>query len=250
MSINSVSYEYPEIPSEIRSIPTIGETVVLGSSSIWQTPNPELLAALKGLDPRIKYAPADPEKALSGTDGFQYQESVITGLASIVLRDFPGPIERTSQRGTVLSIRDEFPHYVTGRTCRIAKDGTDEDIRPPHTAPMLNVLTALRTGTDRGGRMGLVGTIALERGSPALYSNTAQYIKSHIEHAFQAEEGKEQYERADALFPVLFVYEQSRISTDRDGFLEDPDALNAIYITDRIIGSFRIRHDQLLKQRI
>jgi hypothetical protein len=71
------------------------------------------------------------------------------------MHDFPG--QTTGQRGVVVSLRDEFPHF-DNRPIDFSKlfsydetsDDTPEPPREEDLDQMNNVLTILRTGSDRG----------------------------------------------------------------------------------------------------
>jgi len=218
----------PSDPTEkLRDLPLVGETVRLPNGAIFQKPHPDMIRALQALDPRVRYFPTDFEKASKADASYSYYRGVTDLLPAQILRDFPGDRLRTSHRGTVVSLRDEFPHFPSRQFP--SSDGDE-------LQQMNNVLTILRTGTDRGGAIGMLGAINADM---ELNNHTEDWLMMHTGGEIDVLLAEGEGDRADNLFPGLLVYEYDMLAHGPDGNIKDPNALAAIYITDR-----RLREEQ------
>lgn len=225
----------------LSQIPPVGETIKLSNGVVLQKPNAQIIAALQAIDPRVRYFPTDLAKAEATTKAGAYYRGVTDLLPTQILEDFPGDRRRTAQRGTVISLRDEFP-YFKDRVGWEAPEPGQYLIKPIYAEqllPMNNILTVLRTGSDRGGEIGNLGAI---NQSGRLNSHTEDWLMYHTEGAIEALAAQNEWEKANNLFPGVLVYESSRISFDASGTIIDPSALVAVYVTDRQI------HDALKLQ--
>lgn len=207
---NQDTVHAPDPTEKLQSLPLVGETVTLPNGAVFQKPHPDMIRALQALDPRVHYLPTDLEKAGQSEAGGAYYKGVAAVLPAQILQDFPGDKLRTAQRGTVVSLRDEFPHYQSEETGELLQ--------------MNNVLTILRTGSDRGGPVGKLGVLDEDL---ELYHRTADWLMMHTDSEIEILQSAGQAELADNLFPGLLVYERELLAT------QDPQALLAVYITDR-----------------
>lgn len=212
----------PSDPTEkLHDLPLVGETIRLPNGAIFQKPHPDMIRALQAIDHRVRYFPTDLEKAAKAAAGNAYYRGVTDLLPAQIMHDFPGDRNRTAHRGTVVSLRDEFPHFPSNQ---VVPGQTEELLQ------MNNVLTILRTGTDRGGRIGRLGALSEEL---QLNNHSEDWLMMHTAGEIDVLLAEGEGERADNLFPGLLVYEQDKLALGPRGVIEDPSALAAVYITDR-----------------
>jgi hypothetical protein len=136
---------------QLKGMPLIGETIRIKGTEVLQTPNPGIMKALRKIDPRVRCFPTDKAKARGGHSA--YLCGVADLLPAQILTDFPGERRRTMQRGVVVSLRDEFPHFQE-LDWADSSDGLPVKVRTGELTPMRNIITILRTGSDRGGPLG------------------------------------------------------------------------------------------------
>ncbi len=182
----------------------------------------------------VRYFPTNLELAGEADGADAYYRGVTDLLPRQVQHDFP--YVTTAQRGTIVSLRDEFPHYRP----RLGRESTDGGLPVlkygDPTIPMKNVLSVVRTGSDRDGEIGNVGSIGSDG---HLHHKTEEYLTIHLAEAIEDLLCREKFAEADGVFPALLVYDSDRLPTahrlDADGGL-DPDVLLAVIITDRVLG--------------
>ena len=233
-----------ETIERLRTFEPVGETIELpGSHVILQSPNPNLVNFLQSIDPRIRYFPTNKDQATSEEEisyisaSMTHLRKVVDNLPAQVAHDFPPDTFRTTLRGTVVSLTDEFPHYQERRFTGQMEPNDAGDYRPVYDLvgeplPMSNVLSVLRDGGDRGGNVSaeIMQSATSSTGTSSALHETNLAI-AELLHAGEVK-------KAGSLFPAVLVYDTDKLQQHYAGQSVDPrELLLAVYITDRVISN-------------
>lgn len=221
------------LEQKLNSISPLGETIELKNGEIIQKPNSEMIKILQKIDSRIHYFPTDIKKAEDTSRGFSYYRGVTDLLPYQIMKDFPGGRDKTYQRGTVVSLRDEFPFFpqIIGKEKVEEGEYFGKPIYSQEKDQMNNILTMLKNGSDRRGILGNLGAIN-ERNQ--LNTHTNDYLMMHTSSAINTLMKEGDFEKSNNLFPGLLVYDVNELKKVNDDISKNPNALIAIYVTDRI----------------
>lgn len=221
------------LEQKLNSFSLLGETIKLKNGEIIQKPNSEVIRILQKIDSRIHYFPTDIIKADETSCGYSYYRGVTDLLPYQIMKDFPGAKNRTYQRGTVVSLRDEFPLFlqIIGEEKPKKGEYFSKTIYSREKAPINNVLTMLKNGSDRKYVLGNLGAINEKN---ELNTHTNDYLMNHTNSAIKTIVKEGEIEKSDNLFPGLLVYDVNKLKEINNNISKNPKALIAIYITDRI----------------